>query len=75
METNYFRLFGRFTMADDKTNKGQRDRDRINLSERYEVDYWKNKFGVSEEGLHDAVQRVGSTVKAVEEELRRKKAS
>jgi len=36
-------------MADDPTKRGPQDRTRINVTEKYEVDYWKNKFGVSEE--------------------------
>jgi len=59
-------------MSDDKTKKGQRDRDRINLNERYELDYWRKKFGVSEEELRAAVERVGSSANAVEQELRKK---
>ena len=60
-------------MADDKTKKGPKDRTRINLNEKYEVDYWKDKFGVSEQDLRSAVQRVGNSARDVEEAL--KKAS
>lgn len=61
-------------MADDKTKKGQQDRNRINLSEPYEVDYWKKIFGVSEEKLREAVERVGPLVDDVAQELARKAA-
>ena len=56
-------------MADDRSKKGQQDRSRINLSERYEVDYWTKKFGVSESKLEQAVKAVGSSASAVEEHL------
>ena len=56
-------------MADDRTNRGTQDRSRINMSEAYEVRYWTEKFGVSKEELQRAVERVGSSAKAVEQEL------
>jgi hypothetical protein len=61
-------------MPDDKSKKGRQDRSRINMNERYEVQYWKNKFGVSEDELRAAVDRVGSSVKDVERELKKKAA-
>ena len=59
-------------MADDTKKKGPQDRTRININEKYEVDYWKNKFGVSEEELRAAVQRVGPSADAVEKDLKKK---
>jgi Protein of unknown function (DUF3606) len=56
-------------MADDKTLKGPQDRSRISLSEDYEVRYWCEKFGVTEEELRAAVKRVGNSAKAVENEI------
>lgn len=58
-------------MADDRTNRGPQDRSRINLGEDYEVRYWTDKFGVSKSQLEEAVRKAGSSVAAVEEELRR----
>lgn len=52
-------------MADDKSNTGSPDRDRINLSEPYEVQYWTKALGVSTEELKKAVSAAGSTAKAV----------
>jgi hypothetical protein len=43
------------TMADDLKDRGQRDRDRINVNEDYEVRYWSDKFGVSAEELKATV--------------------
>ena len=36
-------------MADDRSLRGPQDRQRINLSEDYEVAYWSKKWGVSRE--------------------------
>jgi Protein of unknown function (DUF3606) len=56
-------------MGDDKTLKGPQDRNRISLSEDYEVRYWCEKFGVTEKELVAAVTKVGNSAKAVENEL------
>ena len=58
-------------MSDDKTNRNGQDRDRISLSEDYEVRDWARKFGVSEDALRAAVQKVGNQASAVERELAR----
>jgi hypothetical protein len=59
-------------MADDKSNRGSPDRDRINLSQEHEVRYWSERFGVSPEQLKEAVRQAGPTVDAVEKQLRRR---
>jgi hypothetical protein len=56
-------------MADDRTLKGPQDRTRISLSEDYEVRYWCKKFGVTPDVLRTAVEKVGNSAKAVEDEL------
>jgi Protein of unknown function (DUF3606) len=61
-------------MSDDKTKGGSQDRNRIDVNEKYEVQHWAKKFGVSEEELRAAVQRVGPTAAAVERDLKRKAA-
>lgn len=58
-------------MADDKTNRGPQDRSRININEDYEGRYWTDKLGVSKPQLEEAVRKVGSYAKPVEEELRK----
>jgi hypothetical protein len=58
---------------DDKTKIGGQDRSRISLSENYEVEDWKQKFGVSTQELKDAVKAVGSNAKDVEEYLKNRK--
>jgi Protein of unknown function (DUF3606) len=52
-------------MADDRTKRGPADRQRISLSEDYEVAYWTQKWSVSREQLADAVRKVGPMSAAV----------
>lgn len=56
-------------MSDDKRNTGSPDRDRINVNEDYEVQYWSKELGVTPEQLREAVERVGPTVDAVRRQL------
>lgn len=56
-------------MSDNKSKTGSPDRDRINLSEDYEVQYWTKELGISEKELRDVIQAVGNTSKAVREDL------
>jgi uncharacterized protein DUF3606 len=57
-------------MTDDRTKKGIQDRTRINTNEDYELRYWSEKFGVSQDQLKAAVNKVGNSVSAVEKELK-----
>lgn len=57
-------------MSDDKSKPGGQDRTRISLSEDYEVRDWSEKFGVSEDRLRQAVERVGNEAKDVERFLK-----
>ena len=56
-------------MSDD-TSKTRSDRNRISLSEDYEVRYWSEKFGVSRDELERAVKQVGPSPTAVQDYLR-----
>jgi hypothetical protein len=58
-------------MSDTTLLKGVRDRTRINLSEGYEVRYWTERFGVTEDELVAAVAKVGNVADSVECELDR----
>jgi Protein of unknown function (DUF3606) len=58
-------------MSDDKTKRGPQDRSRINVHEKYELDYWSKKFRVTPDELRDAVKRVGFSLEAIERELQR----
>jgi hypothetical protein len=57
-------------MSDNRGNPGRRDRDRINMEEDYEVQYWSEKFGVSQEELAAAVKKVGPMASDVKRELK-----
>ena len=57
-------------MTDDRTKKGVQDRTRINTGEDYELRYWSEKFGVTQDRLKAAVTKVGNSVSAVEKELK-----
>ena len=61
---------GGFAMSDDKNQIGGQDRQRISLSDDYEVRDWSQKYGVSEERLRAAVGKVGNMADDVERELR-----
>lgn len=52
-------------MSDDKTNRGNPDRNRIAMEDRHEVRYWTEKFGVSEQALAAAVDKVGHSATKV----------
>lgn len=52
-------------MADDKQMMGSPDRDRISLSEDYEVRDCTQSLGVSEQELREAVDAVGNSAEAV----------
>jgi hypothetical protein len=58
-------------MSDNLHNRGQQDRSRINLHEKWEVQYWTKELGVTEEELAKAVKEAGSSsAEAVREHLR-----
>ena len=56
-------------MPDDKTKTRPQDASRINVHERYEVEYWSKKFGLTPDQLKAAVAKVGVSVKAVQKEI------
>jgi hypothetical protein len=47
------------TMSDDPTKRDYRDRDRINVKEDYELQYWTKELGVTPEKLKQTVEKVG----------------
>jgi hypothetical protein len=59
----------KITMSDDLTNKGPKDRTRVNTSEDWEVKYWTKEFGVTEAELKAAVKAVGPMVVDVRKKL------
>jgi hypothetical protein len=57
-------------MSDDTSDRGAADRSRISLSQPWEVRYWTEALGVSEQQLRDVVGRVGNSADAVRAALR-----
>jgi len=62
-------LARRAAMADDKLNRGEPDRSKINMSEDYEVKYWTERLGTTREELQKVVDRVGNSANAVAKEF------
>jgi hypothetical protein len=56
-------------MSDNKLNRGEPDRSKINMHEDYEVKYWTKHLGVSKEKLAEVVAKVGDSAAAVKKEL------
>ena len=53
-------------MADNPAIRGGQDRLRIDVNEKYELQYWKKKFGVSSDELRSAVGEAGTLAADVE---------
>lgn len=47
-------------MADDKSKKGASDRNKVSGSEKYEIQYFKDKLGVSGQAVAGAIRATGS---------------
>ena len=47
-------------MADDKSNTGAQDRARVAGEERYELDYFANKHGLTKEEAQKLIDRHGN---------------
>ena len=58
-------------MSDDKKHVGSPDRDRISLTEDYEVRDWTKSLGITEDQLREAVGKVGNSAAAVREYLKK----
>jgi hypothetical protein len=56
-------------MSDDPSKRGKQDRHRINVSEDYELRYWTEKFGVSQDERKSAVQKLGPMATNVQQHL------
>lgn len=57
-------------MPDDLSNRGPKDRARVNVHEPWEAQWWCRKFGCTEQQLKAAVQAVGVMAADVERHLR-----
>jgi hypothetical protein len=56
-------------MSDNKSNRGNPDRSRIDMNDPDEVRNWTKSLGVSKEELERAVKAAGSTADAVRKHL------
>jgi uncharacterized protein DUF3606 len=59
-------------VADDLRNRGNQDRSRVNINEKWEVEYWTKKWGVTRAQLVAAVKEVGVSVAALAKKLGKK---
>ncbi|PBB16528.1 DUF3606 domain-containing protein [Mesorhizobium sp. WSM4313] len=60
-------------MADDKSKRGARDRDRVSADEDYEVRHFANKVGLTVQQVRDLIKQHGndrSTLERDAEKLR-----
>jgi hypothetical protein len=60
-------------MADNLQKAGPQDRSRINVHERWELEYWTQALGVSAEQLMRVVKEVGPSATAVRAALQKSK--
>jgi hypothetical protein len=58
-------------MADNLQKAGPQDRSRINVNERWELDYWTQALNVSAEELKRVVKEVGTSATAVRAALQK----
>lgn len=60
-------------MADNKTLRGSPDNKQIDVHEKYEVQYWAKKFGVSQKDLISAREAADSPwASRIEDVLKRR---
>jgi hypothetical protein len=58
-------------MKDYKNKSDSGNTDKINMNEKYELEYWCKKLWVSPERLKETIIAVGAKVKDVEQRLQR----
>ena len=58
-------------MSDDKSKVGKADRDRVSLSEEYEVTDLAQKFGITAEQARQAIKSAGPMRKDIEAQLQK----
>ena len=54
-------------MADDKSNRGQPDRDRIDVNDEDEMRTWSRSLNMTPEEIREAVRVVGNSAAKVRE--------
>jgi hypothetical protein len=58
-------------MADDKTKRDFRDRDRVSADEDYEVEYFAQKVGLTPQQVRDLIGKHGNNRETLEREARK----
>ena len=61
-------------MSDDLKKRSQQDRTRVAGNEKWELDYLKEKLGVTDQQIQEAIKKVGNNRDKVEQVLRRNKS-
>ncbi|MFN8391809.1 MAG: DUF3606 domain-containing protein [Bdellovibrionota bacterium] len=61
-------------MSDDLSKKTPQDASRIDVNERWELEYWSDRFKVEPDELKKAVKKVGVSAEAVKQHLQGQKA-
>jgi len=60
-------------MGEPKGKRDFRGEDKINLSERHQVEYWAKRWGVTKDQISSAHRKVGHAVKDIAAELGKKR--
>ena len=53
-------------MAEDKSKRGARDRDRVSAEDDYEVRYFANKVGLTVQQVRDLIKQHGNDRRTLE---------
>ncbi|TIM03934.1 MAG: DUF3606 domain-containing protein [Mesorhizobium sp.] len=61
-------------MADDKTKRDFRDRNRVSADELYEVEYFALEMGITPDQVRDLIRTIGNDRAALTEAARALKA-
>ena len=57
-------------MADDKTKRDFRDRDRVSADEDYEVEYFAKKAGLTAKQVRELIEKYGNDRATLEREAK-----
>jgi hypothetical protein len=60
-------------MGEPKGKRNFRDEDRMNLTERHQVEYWAKRWGVTKDQITTAYRKVGNSVRDIGAELGKKR--
>jgi hypothetical protein len=60
-------------MGEPKGKRNFRDEDRMNITERHQVEYWVKRWGVTKDQITTAYRKVGNSVRDIGAELGKKR--